>query len=61
MRRVTELWCSKTYALVVDDFHDGGKSASEGMVAVDEHDAADLNEAPVGTLNHGFAHCDGVL
>jgi hypothetical protein len=46
---------------VVDDFHDGGKSASKGMVAVDEHDAADLNEAPVGTLNHGFAHCDGVL
>lgn len=52
---------SETYALVVDDLDDGGQAAGEGVVAVDENDAADLNEAPVGSLNHCFAHRDGCL
>lgn len=46
---------------MVDDLDDGGNSASEGVVAVDSHDTADLNEAPLGSLNHCFAHCDSVL
>ena len=32
-----------------------------GVVAVDDDDAADLNEAPVGTLNQRFTHCNGDL
>jgi hypothetical protein len=27
----------------------------------DEDDTADLDEAPVGSLNNSFAHCDGDL
>lgn len=50
-----------TYALVVDDLDDGCKPASVGVVAVDDNDAANLNEAPVGSLNHGFTHCNGGL
>lgn len=46
---------------MVDDLDNGGKSASEGVVSVDSDNAANLNEAPVGSLNHCFAHCDGVL
>lgn len=50
-----------TYALVVDDLDDGCEAASVGVVAVDDNDAANLNEAPVGSLNHGFTHCNGGL
>lgn len=49
-----------TYSLVVDDLDDGGQAAVVGVVAVDQNDAADLNEAPVGSLNRCFAHCDGI-
>jgi hypothetical protein len=48
----------KTYSLVVNDLDDGSKSASEGVVSVDGNNATNLNEAPVGSLNHCFAHCD---
>lgn len=43
---------------MVDDLDDGSKSAGEGVVSVDGDNAANLNEAPVGSLNHCFAHCD---
>lgn len=46
---------------MVDDLDDGSQSASEGVVAVDSNNAANLNEAPVGSLNDCFAHCDVVL
>lgn len=47
-----------TYSLVVDDLDNGGEAAGEGVVAVDDNNAANLNEAPVGTLDHCFAHFD---
>lgn len=50
-----------TYSLVVDDLNNGGQSAIVGVVAVDQYNAANLNEAPVRTLNQCFAHCDGDL
>ena len=50
-----------TYPLMVDNLDDSGESAGVGVVAVDEHDAANLNEAPVGSLNDCFAHGDGGL
>lgn len=43
---------------MVDNLDNGGKSTGKGVVAVDENNAADLNEAPVGTLDHCFAHDD---
>lgn len=46
---------------MVDDLDDGCQSASVRVVAVDGNNAADLDEAPVGSLNHCFAHCDRVL
>lgn len=46
---------------MVDDFDNGGKLASVGVVAVDDNDSADLNEAPVGSLNDCVAHFDGDL
>ena len=51
----------ETYSLVVDDLDDRGQVASEGVVAVDNNDSANLNEAPVRTLNDCVAHCDGDL
>lgn len=53
--------CGRTYALVVDDLDDGSESASEGVVVAENNNAADLNEAPVGSLNQSFAHCDLLL
>lgn len=52
--------CRKTYSLVVDDLDDGSQTAIVGVLAVDQQNTADLNEAPVGTLNQCFAHCDGI-
>jgi hypothetical protein len=46
---------------VVDDLDDRGQAAGEGVVAVDNNDTANLNEAPVRTLNDCVAHCDGDL
>ena len=45
---------------MVDDLDDRGQAAGEGVVAVDNNDTANLNEAPVRTLNDCVAHCDGV-
>lgn len=38
---------TSTYSLVVDDLDDGSQAAAVGVLAVDQHDAADLDEAPV--------------
>lgn len=58
--KIARLWSTvKTYSLVVDDLDNGSKSAGEGVIPVDGDNAANLNEAPVGSLNHCFAHCDG--
>jgi hypothetical protein len=46
---------------VVDNLDNGSQVASEGVVAVDHDDSANLNEAPVGTLNNSVAHCAGDL
>lgn len=50
-----------TYALVVDDLDDGSQSASEGAVALDEDDAADLDQAPFRRLDGCVTHCVGML
>jgi hypothetical protein len=46
---------------VIDDLDNSGKSAGVGVVAVNDEYTANLYEAPVGTLNHCFAHFDGGL
>lgn len=46
---------------MVDNLDNRGQAAGEGVVAVDNDDTANLNEAPVGTLNNCVAHCDGDL
>lgn len=51
----------RTYSLVVDNLDNGGKSAIEGVVAVDDNDSANLNAAPVRSLNVCVAHLDGDL
>ena len=51
----------RTYSLVVNDLDDRGESASVGVVAVDNNDTANLNEAPVRTLNGSVAHFVGDL
>lgn len=56
-----EAGAGRTYSLVVDDLDDRGQAAREGVVAVDDNDTADLDEAPVRTLNDCVAHCDGDL
>lgn len=38
---------ASTYSLVIDDLDDSSQTAAEGVLAVDQDDAADLNEAPV--------------
>ncbi len=50
-----------TYALVVDNLDDGGQTASEGRVAMEEDNAADLDQAPVGGDNACFTHSDRLL
>ncbi|KAI6753107.1 hypothetical protein HG531_005276 [Fusarium graminearum] len=44
---VASIEAGNTYSLVVDDLDDRGQVASEGVVAVDNNDSANLNEAPV--------------
>lgn len=56
-----EAGAGRTYSLVVDDLDDRGQAAREGVVAVDDNDTADLDEAPVRTLNDCVAHCAGDL
>lgn len=51
---------TSTYSLVVDDLDDGSQTAVVGVLAVDQQNTANLNEAPVGSLNQCFAHCDGI-
>lgn len=47
-----------TYALVVDDLDDSRETAVVGAIVLDEDDTADLDEAPVGLSDGGFAHFD---
>jgi hypothetical protein len=42
---------------VVDDLDDSGELAGVGVVAIDDNDTANLNEAPGGTLDQCFTHC----
>lgn len=50
-----------TYSLVVDNLDHGSQAAGIRVVALDDDDAADLDKAPVGSLNDCFTHCDGDL
>ena len=43
---------------MVDDLDDGREAAVVGAIVLDEDDAADHDEAPVGLSDGGFAHCD---
>ena len=43
---------------MVDDLDDGAEAAVEGAIVLDEDDTADLDEAPVGLSDGGFAHFD---
>jgi hypothetical protein len=51
----------RTYPLVVNDLDDGGEFAALRVVASDDNDAANLNEAPVASLDQCFAHVAGGL
>jgi hypothetical protein len=46
---------ASTYSLVIDDLGNGGEAACVRSF-VDEDDAADLDESPVGGRNRSFAH-----
>lgn len=46
---------------MVDDLDNSSKLAAVRVVTVDDDDTANLNEAPVGSLDQCFAHCDGGL
>lgn len=46
---------------MVNDLDNGSESALARVAVSDNDDAADLDEAPVGSLNKCFAHCDGDL
>jgi len=49
-----------TYALRVNDLYDRGQAAG-GRSLVDEDDAADLNQLPLGRGNRSFTHlADGL-
>lgn len=47
-----------TYALVVDDLDDSGEAARVRVVALNEDDAADLDQAPLGSLDGSVTHFD---
>lgn len=49
-----------TYSLVVDDLDDGSQAAGVGAVALEQDDAANLNEAPVGCNDRGLTHFVGL-
>lgn len=43
---------------MVDDLDDSREAAVVGAIVLDEDDTADLDEAPVGLSDGGFAHFD---
>lgn len=46
---------------MIDDLDDGSELAVGRVVALDDNDATNLNEAPVRSLNQCFAHGAGFL
>lgn len=52
---VGRAWFS-TYALVVDDLDDSREAARELVAVLDEDDTADLDQAPLGSLDGSVTH-----